>query len=123
MTQDDIGKIQYFIEEKGDIERWSSYEENKELIVKELPELTKCLRKIAKWQTKLQEALDCLDNYSTEEEPETSPHSTPDDVVIKVNGKYHYCEQCRVCNVFKKLDPDNPEVYTCNHCQTECVGE
>lgn len=45
-----------------------------------------------------------------------------DDVVIKVNGKYHYCESCKVCNVFKHPDPKNLNLFKCNYCGTECEG-
>lgn len=43
MTQDDLNMIAYFILERGDITRWSQWEERKPVIVKEFPELLAAL--------------------------------------------------------------------------------
>ena len=47
VVQRDINSIGYFLKEKGDIERWSSWEDRKEAIINEFPELEKALRDFA----------------------------------------------------------------------------
>ena len=39
LTEEDYNNLAYFIKEKGDIERWVSWEEKKPLFFKKYPEL------------------------------------------------------------------------------------
>lgn len=44
VTQSDINMIDYFLLDRGDLERWSSWEERKADIFNEFPELELALR-------------------------------------------------------------------------------
>ena len=44
----------------------------------------------------------------------------PEDVVVRVAGKLFRCS-CG-CNVFRHLDPDYPDEYTCNSCGATYEG-
>jgi hypothetical protein len=43
VTDDDITMIQYFFYDKGDITRWSQWEERKPIIAKEYPEIIQAM--------------------------------------------------------------------------------
>ena len=45
----------------------------------------------------------------------------PYDIILKVAGKPFHCS-CG-CNVFRKLDPDHPNDYTCNACRAVYTSE
>ena len=46
ITQSDIRMIDYFMQEKGDIERWSSWNDRKQYILQEFPELENAMQQV-----------------------------------------------------------------------------
>ena len=52
--------------------------------------------------------------------PSTAPAERPRNTMLEVAGKPFYCP-CG-CNVFQKLDPNNPNEYTCNACEATYEG-
>ena len=62
VVESDILSILYFLEEVGNIERWTGWEERKDVIQKEIPELIKCLDELALAKRMLQLVLDSLKN-------------------------------------------------------------
>ena len=46
VTQSDINMIDYFLIDRGDIERWSSWEDRKDDIFNEFPELEAALKAV-----------------------------------------------------------------------------
>jgi len=46
LTYEQIGSIKYFILEKGDIERWTGWDETKPLVEAEFPELIHALTQL-----------------------------------------------------------------------------
>ena len=57
MTNEDINMMLYFIEEKGDITRWSSYPEHKAEIAERYPDLVIALAEIDQGKKHLRWAL------------------------------------------------------------------
>lgn len=46
LTEDDKNMIEYFVFEKGDIERWVSWEKRKPVIERELPHLIAAIKNL-----------------------------------------------------------------------------
>ena len=61
LTNEDIRMIQYFYLEKGDLTRWSQWEEKLPLIEKQFPGLVHVLRLIEGYEVMLREYIEGLD--------------------------------------------------------------
>lgn len=61
LKESDYAMVQYFYEEKGDIERWSEWENKKPLFKKYNPELIKAIKKVKKAEWKLSKVIDNLE--------------------------------------------------------------
>ncbi len=60
MTEEDRGMVIYFIQEKGDVERWVSWEDKKDEIFREHPDLKDALDRVESAERFLQAVLDDL---------------------------------------------------------------
>jgi len=58
ITQEDLNMVKYYIEEKGDVTRWSGWEEKKDAIQSFYPELHHALHNLAKAELDLKYTLD-----------------------------------------------------------------
>jgi len=63
ITQDDRNMVVYFMTEKGDITRWCAWEEKKEEIFKEFPQLEKALKDVTLAEDYLQFVIDKYFTY------------------------------------------------------------
>ena len=70
ITNEDYRSIQYFHEERGDLERWSGWEERKELIYSKHPELKKAYEDFISAERIMGIVVRSLEGYINYEEDE-----------------------------------------------------